>query len=67
MNQPARFQIGQKPPEPSAAPATITVRIPRELYNTLLQTVDDSGTTLDHVVTSALQIAFMTPAELKDL
>lgn len=67
MNQPARFQRGQKPPESSAAPATITVRIPRELYNTLLQTVDDSGTTLDHVITSALQIAFMTPAELQDL
>jgi len=67
MNQPARFHIGQSTPQPSAAPATITVRIPRELYNTLLQTVDDSGTTLDHVVTSALQIAFMTPAELGDL
>ena len=67
MNQPARFHIGQPTPKPSAAPATITVRISRELYNTLLQTVDDSGTTLDHVVTSALQIAFMTPAELKDL
>jgi hypothetical protein len=67
MNQPARFHIGQSTPKPSAPPATITVRIPRELYNTLVQTVDDSGTTLDHVVTSALQIAFMTPAELKDL
>lgn len=67
MKQPARFQITVKPPPPIAAPATITVRIPRELYNTLLQTVDDSGTTLDHVITSALQIAFMTPAELKDL
>jgi hypothetical protein len=67
MKQPARFQIGQPTPQPPAAPATITVRIPRDLYNTLLQTVDDSGTTLDHVVTSALQIAFMTPAELKDL
>jgi hypothetical protein len=67
MNQPARFHIGQPTPQPFPAPATITVRIPRELYNTLLQTVDDSGTTLDHVVTSALQIAFTTPAELGDL
>lgn len=64
MNQPARFQIKIKPPEPSTALKTITVRIPRELYDTLLQTVDDSGTTLDHVVTSALQIAFTPPAEL---
>lgn len=67
MNQPARFRSGQPTLQPSAAPATITVRIPRELYNTLLQTVDDSGTTLDHVVTSALQIAFITPAEMDDL
>jgi len=32
-----------------------------------MRTVDDSGTTLDAVITSALTIAFTAPDELDDL
>lgn len=67
MKYRARFDRELSPAKSPAARATITVRIPWELYETVLQTVDDSGTTLDHVITSALQIAFSTPAELGDL
>lgn len=52
---------------PPTTHRTITVRIPAPLYETVMRTVDDSGTTLDRVITSALQIAFTAPDELGDL
>ncbi len=67
MKQPARFQHGTPNPTPPATYRTITVRIPALLYDTVMHTVDDSGTTLDAVITSALQIAFTAPDELNDL
>lgn len=67
MNQPARFHRGTLKPTPPTTHRTITVRIPAPLYETVMRTVDDSGTTLDHVITSALQIAFTAPDELGDL
>lgn len=54
----------------SAPPATyriITVQIPARLYETVMYTVDDSGTTLDAVITSALTIAFTAPDEIEEL
>lgn len=67
MNQSARFQRNTPEPTPPNPYRTMTVRIPAPLYETVMRTVDDSGTTLDHVITSALQIAFTAPDELGDL
>lgn len=67
MNQSARFQRNTPEPTPPNSYRTITVRIPTPLYETVMRTVDDSGTTLDAVIASALIIAFTTPDELDDL
>jgi hypothetical protein len=67
MKESARFQIGDSAPTPPTTYRTITVRIPAPLYETVMYTVDASGATLDHVITSALTIAFAAPDELGDL
>ena len=67
MKESARFQIGDSAPTPPPAYRTITVRIAAPLYETVMQTVDASGATLDAVITSALTIAFAAPDEIDEL
>jgi hypothetical protein len=66
MPPPPAFRY-DKTTAPPQQRRTITARVPAELYETIMRTVEDSGTTLDHVITSALQIAFTAPDELGDL
>lgn len=67
MTQHGRFHVGKDTPAPHEPYRTITVRIPLSLYEVVRDTVDASGMTLDHVITTALQIAFTAPDEIKDL
>lgn len=67
MPQPGRFYVGKDTPAPHEPQRTITVRIPLSLYEVVRDTVDASGMTLDHVIATALQIAFTAPDEIKDL
>lgn len=66
MPPPPGFRY-DKTPAPPQQRRTITARVPAELYETIMRTVDASGTTLDHVITSALQIAFTAPDEINEL
>jgi hypothetical protein len=66
MPPPPAFRY-DKTTAPPQQRRTITARVPAELYETIMRTVEDSGTTLDAVITSALFIAFLPPDEIDEL